>query len=208
MRILNKSRFIALLITFSFCFTLLICYAKSIGKDISSSVLRLHILANSDLEYDQQLKLLVRDRVLTETESLFKNAKSPDESAKIAEDNLQLIKNIAEDEIKKHGFDYSVDVSVENTNFPTKSYSNITLPCGNYTAVRIKIGEANGKNWWCVMYPPLCFADGIVTIPEAAKAQLKSTLSDDEYNLITKTQKGTIPVEIRFKIIEIFQNIF
>ncbi len=208
MRHINRARFFALVMSLILIFTLLISYARATGSDISNSVLRLHILANSNTDADQQLKLAVRNRVLDETKNIFKNAWSANESARLAKENSALIKSIAEEEIQKHGFSYPVTVSVEKAAFPTKTYGELALPSGKYTAVRIKIGEAKGENWWCVMYPPLCFADGVITASDEAKSTLAKSLSEDSYNLVTGRDNGAIPVEIRFKIVEIFQDLF
>ncbi len=208
MRHINRARFFALVMSLILIFTLLISYARAIGSDISNSVLRLHILANSNTNKDQQLKIAVRNRVLDETKVIFQNVRSAKESARLAEENSALIKSIAEDEIQSHGFDYPVTVSVETAAFPTKTYGELALPSGKYTAVRIKIGEANGKNWWCVMYPPLCFADGVITASDEAKSTLAKSLSKDSYDLVTGKDNGAIPVEIKFKIVEIFQGLF
>ncbi len=208
MRHINRARFFALVMSLILIFTLLISYARAIGSDISNSVLRLHILANSNSNSDQQLKLAVRNRVLDETKGIFKNARSAKESAILAEKHSKLIRSIAEDEISKHGFNYPVTVSVEEAAFPTRVYGGLALPSGKYTAVRIQIGEAKGENWWCVMYPPLCFADGIITASDEAKSALAQSLSENSYNLVTGTDSGAIPVEIRFKIVELFQSLF
>lgn len=208
MKSINKPRFFALFFLFILIFTLLISYAKATGSDISDSVLRLHILANSNLDCDQQLKLAVRDRILKDTREIFENTDSAAEAARLARENSSLFRQIAENVIRAQGFDYPVSVSVEETDFPTKSYGSITLPSGKYNAVRIEIGEAQGENWWCVMYPPLCFTDGILAVPGKAKALLEESLSADEYKLITGESSGVIPVEVRFKIVEIFQNLF
>ena len=208
MRHINRARFFALVMSLILIFTLLISYARATGSDISNSVLRLHILANSNTDADQQLKLAVRNRVLEETQGIFKNARSAKESARLAEEYSEFIQSIAEDEISKHGFNYPVSVSVEKAAFPTKIYGGLSLPSGKYTAVRIKIGKANGQNWWCVMYPPLCFADGVITASDEAKTALAQSLSEDSYNLVTGKNSGAIPVEIRFKIVELFQSLF
>lgn len=208
MRHINRARFFVLIMSLILIFTLLISYARATSSDISNSVLRLHILANSNTSADQQLKLAVRNRILDETQDIFKNARSAKESARIAKENSAFIQSIAEDEIKVQGFNYPVTVSVEKAAFPTKIYGGIALPSGKYTAVRIKIGEASGQNWWCVMYPPLCFADGVISASDEAKSTLAQSLSEDSYNLVTGKDNGAIPVEIRFKIVEIFQNLF
>ncbi|MBQ9757648.1 MAG: stage II sporulation protein R [Clostridia bacterium] len=208
MQHINKSRLIFLFILLILIFTLLITYAKGTAQNISNAVLRLHIVANSNLEVDQQLKLAVRDKVLRETSHIFKDTRSADEAQVLAKKHSALIQKTAEDEIKRQGFDYPVQVSVTECAFPTKVYGDITLPSGKYNAVKIEIGEAIGENWWCVMYPPLCFTEGVISAPCETKQQLQGTLSESEYNLITKTPTGAIPVEVRFKIVEIFQKYF
>ena len=208
LRYINKQKLFALFLILTLFFSLSITYAKSVSRDISNSVLRLHIIASSNSNTDQSLKLAVRDRILNEAGYLFKDIKSADEAATVASENLSKIIKIAEDEINRQGFHYSAQAEVGEFAFPTKSYGDITLPSGKYTALRIKIGNAKGENWWCVMYPPLCLTDGIMSYTDEAKSQLKSDLSDEEYSLITKESSGPIPVEIRFKVVEIFQNIF
>ncbi len=207
MKYLNKHRlFFVLLLTLFL--TLSISYAKSVSNDISNSVFRLHIVANSDSAEDQTLKLSIRDRLMRECGFLFENADTAQEAAKIADKNLDQICKIAQSEVDSQGYDYKVCAKVGKFAFPTKSYKDITLPSGKYTALRIEIGKASGKNWWCVMYPPLCLTDGIISCPESSKEKLKSSLSDEEYRLVTKENSKSIPVEVRFKIVEIFQNIF
>lgn len=208
MKYISKQKLFGLCLVLTLLFSLSITYAKSVGRDISSCVLRLHILANSNSAADQSLKLAVRDRILSEAGHLFENTKSSDDASAVATENLATITKIAEDEIRHQGFDYSVRAEIGNFAFPTKSYGDITLPSGKYRALRIKIGNAAGENWWCVMYPPLCLTDGILSVSDDAKNNLKSNLSAEEYRLITQEQSGTIPVEIRFKLIEVIQNIF
>ncbi|MBR5613741.1 MAG: stage II sporulation protein R [Clostridia bacterium] len=208
MRFIDKRKFFALFMLLILSFTLLISYAKATGSDIADSVLRLHIIANSDNTADQNLKLAVRDRILRETKEIFENSKSASDAARLAEENTAFIKEIAEAEILAQGFNYPVSVTIEETAFPTRVYADIALPSGRYNAVRVKIGDAKGQNWWCVMYPPLCFTDGILCASDKSKSQLATSLSADEYALITGKDCGAIPVEVRFKIVEIFQNLF
>ena len=139
---------------------------------------------------------------------LFENSDSAQDAAQIAEENLSSICEIASSQIKKSGFDYSVTAKVGKFAFPTRTYQDISLPAGNYTALRIEIGEAKGKNWWCVMFPPLCLTDGVLALNEESKETLKNNLTTEEYSLVTKSPSGAIPVEVRFKIVEIFQKIF
>ncbi len=208
MKYISKPKLLFLISVLTLIFALTITYAKNIGNDISNSVLRLHIIANSDSAADQELKLYIRDRIITDCSNFFNDCQSPKDAIQTANAHSQEIKKIAEDEIRRRGFDYPVNVSIGSTAFPTKSYGDITLPSGKYTALRIRIGNARGQNWWCVMYPPLCFTDGVLSLTDAAKAQLKTGLKESEYNLITSKSSGAIPVEVRFKIVEIFQNLF
>ena len=208
MRNISKSKLLFLISVLTLGLALTITYARNIGDDISKSVLRLHIIANSNTDTDQNLKLKVRDRIIADAKNLFLDCHSLEQSIEIANTNIQYIKQIVEDEISKQGFEYLAEVSVGEVAFPTKTYGNITLPSGKYTALCIKIGEAKGQNWWCVMYPPLCFTDGVLAASSDANAKLQAELKPSEYNLITKQNSGAIPVEVKFKIVEVFQNLF
>ncbi|MBO4940797.1 MAG: stage II sporulation protein R [Clostridia bacterium] len=208
MQYINKSRLIFLFILLILTFSLLITYAKGTVQNISNSVLRLHIVANSNTTHDQELKLAVRDKVLSETSHIFRNTHSANEAKALAKKHSALIQKTAKDEINRLGFDYPINVSVTECAFPTKVYGDIALPSGKYNAVKIEIGKANGENWWCVMYPPLCFTEGTISVPNETKSKLRNTLSQEEYNLVTNTQSGVVPVEVRFKIVEIFQKYF
>ena len=208
MHYINKTRFFALVLSLTLLFSFLLSYAKSIGSDISNSVVRLHIVANSNSGEDQQLKIKVRDRIISETSQIFQNTESTSEALSLARHNSDLIRKIAIDEIKQNGFDYDVSVSVEKSAFPTKVYDNITLPSGKYDAVKVKIGDAMGENWWCVMYPPLCFTSDVLSVSDESRKKLQNSLSPSSYSLITQSSDSAIPVEIRFRIVEMFQNIF
>ena len=123
---------------------------------IRSDTLRLHVIANSDEDFDQELKLKVRDRVLSETGELFAEVSGKSEAKALAEYSADDIQKAAEAVISEEGFDYPVSVSVTKTWFETRSYDGFTLPAGEYDAVRIVIGAGEGHNWWCVLYPQLC----------------------------------------------------
>jgi len=125
-------------------------------KEIRADVLRLHILANSDTDEDQDLKLAVRDAVLEGTSELFVTASGKEEIESRAQENLCAIQAIAQETIAGHGYDYPVEISIVNMYFETRAYGEDTLPAGYYDAVRIVIGEGAGRNWWCVMFPPMC----------------------------------------------------
>ena len=166
-------------------------------KDIRNSVLRMHVIANSDSAEDQALKLKVRDAVLEAGKEYFDNS----ESAAEAEKKLVLVKDELEAVAKKtvidNGYDYDVKVNIGNAYFPTKTYDGeVTLPAGEYEAVNVVIGSGNGHNWWCVMFPPMC-------LPAAeSDVELDEVLSRDEYEIVKSNPK----FEPRFKIIEWYEK--
>ena len=193
-------------ILFLFLFFSSFYYTKYVSSNISSKVFRLHIVANSDSITDQILKLKVRDSILEYMNSLINSSMSKDDITKIAVQNIPKFKSIANDTINKNGYRYSVAVEVGSFFFPTKKYGNIYFPDGNYDSLNIKIGNASGHNWWCVMFPPLCFIDsqtGVLT--EESENYLKNTLTNEDFNIISQENNSYI---FKFKTIEIINNIF
>ena len=156
---------------------------------IASNIIRFHVRANSDTDTDQQLKIKVKNEVVSYIKPFLENSPSIDDSREILSQHIEDIKDTALDTIHKEGFNYNVNVYFEQSYFPMKTYADVTFPPGEYEAFRIDIGEANGKNWWCVLYPPLCFVDSVYgELPESSKEELKNVLTDDEYNAITDVQ--------------------
>ncbi len=174
-------------------------------SDVADKIIRLHVVANSDSPADQQLKLEIRDRVIKSMSGRFEGLKDIGEVKRVIESSLGEIESIARETIKESGKLYDVKAALAKKDFPTKSYGNLTLPAGSYQALNIVIGKGEGKNWWCVMFPPLCFIDvahGVV--PEETMKELKSSLTEEEYRLlVAEKQPGEIPVKLRFKILEI-----
>ena len=195
-----------------FIYTLIcsISYVNAISTDLQKNVFRLHVIANSDSEEDQNLKLKVRDNVIKYMNTLCSKTTSKEEAIEIANAHLNEFKKIALNTIKENGYNYDVDISIDNVFFPTKTYGDISLPEGYYDALRIKIGKAEGKNWWCVMFPPLCFVDvtsGIV--PDDSKELLKENLSQEEYDLICNGNSEDLnnsDITFKFKIVELLNN--
>lgn len=181
---------------------------EEIVKDISEKLIRFHVIANSDEEADQQLKIKVKDNIINYIFPKLKDSKSIDESRDILRNNNKQILKIAEKTIKENGYNYSVNSTLDRENFPEKNYGNITLPQGEYEAYRVIIGSGQGKNWWCVMFPPLCFVDvtkGQVSDKETEET-MKRVLDDDEYTEISnKNDKNKI--KIKFKIVEIIKDL-
>lgn len=178
-----------------------------ISKGYKDKLIRFHVLANSDSDEDQELKLKVRDEIIKYLQPMLKQSKSLEQSEQIILSESENIKNIGENIIKENGYTYEVEVKLEYNNFPAKQYSNIVLPAGEYKALRILIGEAKGKNWWCVMFPPLCFVDennGV--IDKETDEKLRSVLTEEEYNLISEDNiEKTKDVKMKFKIVEIIE---
>lgn len=203
----NFKRFLVLIILFSiYVFICAFSYVNAVSANISSSVFRLHVIANSDSAEDQNLKYLVRDALIDYMNSVSKNSNSKDEAISIAYQHKSDFYKIAKKVINDNGYDYNVNISIGNFAFPTKNYGDISLPAGYYDALKVEIGNASGQNWWCVMFPPLCFVDistGIV--PEDSKETIKDSLHTEEYNLINNAQ--TADVKFKFKLLEFFQNI-
>lgn len=203
----NFKRFLVLIILFSiYVFICAFSYVNAVSANISSSVFRLHVIANSDSVEDQNLKYLVRDALIDYMNSVSKNSNSKDEAISIAYQHKSDFYKIAKKVINDNGYDYNVNISIGNFAFPTKNYGDISLSAGYYDALKVEIGNASGQNWWCVMFPPLCFVDistGIV--PEDSKETIKDSLHTEEYNLINNAQ--TADVRFKFKLLEFFQNI-
>lgn len=203
-RISIRNLIIALL-GLAVCTSLVCAYTAHEARDISESVLRLHIVANSDSAADQNLKLKVRDEVIKSCSPLFKGCKSAQQAQVAAEENIEFITKTADRVIRENGFDYTAECRIGKCSFPTKTYKSasggVSLPCGEYSAVNIRLGNAEGQNWWCVMYPPLCFVNGVASMSDETDDMLKSELSPSEYELITDGEKQS--VKIRFKIAEL-----
>lgn len=166
------------------------------SEKISNEVFRLHILANSDSEDDQNLKLKVRDEVLKSSQNLFLNCNSLDEIIRVSIENIDFFKTVAENCIKDNGYNYNVNVYVDKEYFNTRKYDKITLPSGIYNALKIEIGQAKGHNWWCVMFPAICLS-------AVSDEEIYEILDEDEVKLINSNEK----YEIRFKIVEVYAKI-
>ena len=200
-----KITFILIVLFSIFIFINASNYVEAISDNLYNSVFRLHVIANSDSKEDQNLKYIVRDNLLNYMNEKCKNLSSKDDVIQYARNNLTEIKQIAKNTIKENGYNYPVTVEIGNFEMPTKKYGDISFPEGYYDALRVKIGKANGQNWWCVMFPPLCFVDsstGIVS--DSSKQTLKETLSKENYRIISEREKSDIT--IKFKLIEFFEK--
>jgi len=195
-----KKKFIILMFLFAiFLIITVTTYASSVSASISNAFFRLHIIANSDSPKDQELKLKVRDAILEYMNSLeCGNSKS--DVISLVETHLSDFEEISKKVITDNGFNYSVAIEIGNFYFPTKYYGNISLPAGFYNALKIEIGDSSGQNWWCSLFPPLCFVDissGI--IDTSGEEYLKESLDTEEFTIISSNSGD---IKLKFKLIE------
>ena len=174
--------------------------ALQTGQELSDKVVRLHVLAHSDSEEDQALKQKVRDRILACAEPLLTGAADRREAEALLRGRLPELERMAAEEIRANGYDYAVTVELEDTVFPTREYEGFTLPAGKYLALRAVIGAGEGRNWWCVVFPPLCAAASS-EVPEAA---LAAGFSPAQVGLITEEDQCYV---LKSKLVEFWRTL-
>lgn len=190
---------ISLLVALIFCCVFNINTFSKQCENIREKMLRMHVIANSDTEEDQSLKLKVRDAVLTAGKEVFDGSVTSTEAKEKIEPYIEYLESVALETIQNEGFDYGVNIEIDNEYFNTRTYDNkVTLPAGNYNAIKVIIGEGEGENWWCVMFPPMCLPSAV------AECEISDVLTDTETEIVTETEK----YKFRFKIIEFFEEIF
>ena len=208
----KKLNFILILTILIFLYIVLLSfnYSQAISYNLSDSVFRLHIIANSDSSADQELKLKVRDKIIEYMNTLTSNSSDKKDVISIVNNHLDSFKEIALNTIKENGYNYDVNIEIGNFHFPTKSYGDISFPAGNYDALKIEIGDAIGQNWWCVLFPPLCFVNSSTgVVPDDSKNTLKKNINSESYEIISEgnnSNDNTSDIKIKFKIIEFFNN--
>ena len=174
-------------------------YATTLQESISEKILRFHVVANSDNEDDQALKLKVRDGILAYITPKLTNADSLTETIAIIENEITNIQNLALDIVSQEGYNYSINVAVTNCYFPMKTYGDMILPPGEYQALKITIGEGVGHNWWCVMYPNICFVGNSNAImPDESKEKLQHILTKEEYCSVFSNSDSKDDIKINF----------
>ena len=182
-------------ILISFVVTGVIVNAKQsqMQEDLAKEVFRFHVLANSDSDEDQALKMQVKEAVIAYMKEEIPESESVEATKDWAKTNLSAIVDLAQEVIDEAGYVYDVSAEVTNCDFPEKTYGDITFPAGEYEALRIEIGAAKGQNWWCVLYPNLCFIDAVhAVVPEEGKRDLKKVLEEDTYEMVTATTRFKI----------------
>ncbi len=188
------------------CLVLIVCALCSFlpisdEAQIYENTIRLHVIANSDSERDQSVKLSVRDAVLCEIAALTDGAEDVYEAQRIMEANLDVIQKIAEEHLASIGEDASVKVTLSEEYYPTREYEDFRLPAGTYTSLRIMLGEAQGKNWWCVLYPELCTGGA-----KTEETLIQTGFSKEQIDILTGGEQPKY--RLKFKILEIFQQGF
>ena len=167
---------------------------------LEKKMIRLHVLANSDEQYDQDLKLLVRDKVLAEATALLEESADMQDARTRLENALPQLEQTARQEIAAQGYDYTVSARLENTEFPLKEYDGFALPAGEYLALRVLIGDAEGQNWWCVVYPPLC----TTAVTEMEETAMSAGLGKGDLSLITEENTGYV---LKFRSLELWESL-
>ncbi len=191
---------VGVIITFAFS-----VYADKTEQALSHGLIRLHVIANSDTDFDQQLKLAVRDAIIDSVGIYFTDNYKKDEAREEIITHMEDIRLIAQEVIADWGLNYPVEISLGKSDFPTKTYGNVTLPAGTYDALKVIIGSGAGQNWWCVLFPPLCFVDATTAeMPADSSEILKASLTDEEYAMVTDS--GELPVQVKFKTSELWQS--
>lgn len=195
-----------ILLTIGSVFIGIVRYSQSVTTSIADEVIRFHVVANSDTTDDQLLKQKVRDEVISYIEPMISHCNNIEETKDILKENLLEIKSVSEKVVKEWGQNYKVYVALDKANFPTKSYGDVIFPAGEYEACRIIIGEGKGENWWCVMYPPLCYLDVATgVVPLEGKEQLKEELNMEQYEIVTN--RGNKNYQIKFKLVETINSL-
>lgn len=172
---------------------------------VYDSVIRLHVLANSDSEADQALKLTVRDAVLDYTQGLLGGCETRESAVSVIESNLGEIEAVAKKQLLDAGCSLPVTVEFGTERYPTRQYESCCFPSGEYLSLRVCIGEADGKNWWCVLFPTLCLSAATSDCATVESSLANLGLSGDQYRIITDSDDTTY--QVRFKILEVFEQV-
>lgn len=195
-KILLSAVAIAISIYMAFSCTYFTASAEAVKED----VVRLHILANSNAEIDQDVKLKVRDALLNTNASILSDGITTENAKEHFENSKEILLKAAKDTLKENGFDYNVKITLEKEYFETRAYGNLTFPAGQYTALKVILGEGEGKNWWCVMFPPLC-------VPAADGIEANENTADYLTHSGEKIVNGGEKYIVKFKLLEIYEEL-
>lgn len=195
---------IVILALFAIIYDMAIGFAKDkevVVEGLSDSLIRFHVIANSDSQEDQALKIKVKDEVIEMMQVLLQESTSVDASREIILKNMNNIKETAEQVINENGFSDEIAIALQKQEFPLKQYGDIVLPPGEYEALVIRIGAAEGKNWWCVLFPPLCFVDATHgVVDNESKQAMKDVLTDEEYAAIVMSKDKDVNIKVSSRL--------
>lgn len=205
---MNNKRFTVFLLIFSVLTALYIPISAIIptsdDMDLYDNIIRLHVIANSDSDCDQELKLKVRDSLLTAVANTVGDCHDIESAKSVLAESLDTLKTVAQDTVYENGYNYSVNVTLTTEYYPTREYRGVKLPCGEYTSLRVLIGDADGKNWWCVLFPQLCVVTATgkaadFCVIDDTEPLIEAGLTRGQIELIT----GDSPtVTVKFRILE------
>ncbi|MGB8455456.1 MAG: stage II sporulation protein R [Anaerocolumna sp.] len=180
---------------------------EHLQEGIASEIIRFHVIANSDSAGDQALKLVVKEALTDALRPKLENAKNIKEARALLKNNLSQMESISNKIIKENGYKYTTTATIERGYFPLKVYGDLSLPPGEYEAVRVELGSASGQNWWCIMFPPLCFVDATYSVvPDSSREQLKYLLTDEEYHAVFS--KDDTKIKVKLKILSLLKDVF
>lgn len=202
MRTYKDEKIHTLLLLFSVILSFIMIFVSDgflAADTVREECLRLHVLADTDSEADQNVKLKVRDAILTETGDLFTSCNTASEATEKVAERKEEIRLIAQKVLRENGFNYGAEVFIEEEYFSTRQYENVTLPAGNYTALKVILGDGEGHNWWCVMFPPLC----LPAVTEKNDDSVYGVFGENGGALVT----GKSSYKVKFRIVEIVENI-
>lgn len=192
----RKKRLLFISLCIVMVFGIRVYEQKKMQEEIAEKILRFHVIANSDSREDQELKLKIRDAVGGYMQSELDGVQNKAQAKEIANRNLEQIENVAKQVIEKDGKSYNVRAWIDDVDFPNKTYGSYTFPKGTYEALEVVIGDGEGKNWWCVMYPNMCFQGSMYeVIDEESESSLREVLTEKEYNTIIEKNN----YQIKFK---------
>ncbi len=201
---MNAKKIFIILFLFIFYFIFYsFSYSYSVSNNLEDTLFRLHVIANSDSKEDQDLKIYIRDKVVTYLKNFsFNNKKELIEFLNSHQSELQQIIDSA---IAEQGYQYTASFEIGNSYYPQKKYENIILPSGYYDGLKIKIGKAEGKNWWCVLFPPMCLIDSSTCeLPEESEIILENTLSNESNSLVSSNESN---YKFKFKLVDFINNL-
>ncbi|MBR6551571.1 MAG: stage II sporulation protein R [Clostridia bacterium] len=200
----DKIFLISIIIGFVLYLAFSITYFSSVSGEIRESVVRLHILADSNSKIDQEVKLKVRDALLEKNTQLLSNKVTPENAEEYFKQSKDELEKCANEVLKENGFDYTAKITLGKEYYTTRVYEDLTFPAGTYTSIKVVLGSGEGKNWWCVMFPPLCVPVATGGVETDDGVDLEEYLDENGKRIVESNGK----FKVGFKIVEIYERLF